>query len=472
MSQARPVDQTIAGLRPADTASLIAAAADVALLLDNQGVIRDVSVASQDLAELVSPDWIGRPWLDTVTLESRPKVEALLKGTDAAAKPRWRHINHPGNRGDSMPVLYSIVRAGSAGQMLAIGRDLRQFTAIQQRLVSAQQAMQRDYARLRQMEMRYRALFEVVSEPVLVVDGATLRVAEANPAAVRLFDETARRLVGRAVADCVEAAGRPSLLSLLETVRSGKQAEPLTLALARAEQTPVQVSATVFRPDAGVLFLVRLSVAPGVTASQSSGVQSSVMQAIDAVPDALVVTDPAGQILYANTSFAEMAEMDSSDQAVGDPLERWLGRSGVDLGVLMSNLRRNEAVRLFPTVIRGRFGNETSVEVSAAAANGGKLACLGFTIRDVSRRLSPEGHGNPRLSQSVGQLADLVGQMPLKDIVGETTDLIEQMCIESALQLTRDNRAAAAEMLGLSRQSLYVKLRRYGLGDPQAGDGH
>lgn len=472
MTQARPVDQTIAGLRPADTASLIAAAADVALLLDNQGVIRDVSVASQDLAELVRPDWIGRPWLDTVTLESRPKVEALLKGTDTTAKPRWRHINHPGNRGDSMPVLYSIVRAGTAGQMLAIGRDLRQFTAIQQRLVSAQQAMQRDYARLRQMEMRYRALFEVVSEPVLVVDGGTLRVTEANPAAARLFDETVRRLVGRPVADCVEAGGRPVLLSLLETVRSGKQAEPLALTLARPEPTPVEVSATVFRPDAGVLFLVRLSVGAGTAVGQPSGTQSSVMQAIDAVPDALVVTDPGGQILYANTSFAEMAELDSTDQAVGDPLDRWLGRSGVDLGVLMSNLRRNEAVRLFPTVIRGRFGNETSVEVSAAAANGGKLACLGFTIRDVSRRLSPEGTGNPRLSQSVGQLADLVGQMPLKDIVGETTDLIEQMCIESALQLTRDNRAAAAEMLGLSRQSLYVKLRRYGLGDPQAGDGH
>ncbi len=31
--------------------------------------------------------------------------------------------------------------------------------------------------------------------------------------------------------------------------------------------------------------------------------------------------------------------------------------------------------------------------------------------------------------------------------------------------MTSDNRASAAEMLGLSRQSLYVKLRRYGLGD-------
>jgi hypothetical protein len=60
--------------------------------------------------------------------------------------------------------------------------------------------------------------------------------------------------------------------------------------------------------------------------------------------------------------------------------------------------------------------------------------------------------------------------VPLKDIVGQTTDLIEQMCIEAALHLTRDNRAAAAEMLGLSRQSLYVKLRRFGLSD-QATDG-
>ena len=31
--------------------------------------------------------------------------------------------------------------------------------------------------------------------------------------------------------------------------------------------------------------------------------------------------------------------------------------------------------------------------------------------------------------------------------------------------MTRDNRASAAEMLGLSRQGLYAKLRRYGIGD-------
>ena len=48
------------------------------------------------------------------------------------------------------------------------------------------------------------------------------------------------------------------------------------------------------------------------------------------------------------------------------------------------------------------------------------------------------------------------------------TDLIEQLCIEAALELTGDNRASAAEMLGLSRQSLYVKLRRFGMSDSSA----
>jgi len=43
--------------------------------------------------------------------------------------------------------------------------------------------------------------------------------------------------------------------------------------------------------------------------------------------------------------------------------------------------------------------------------------------------------------------------------------MIEKLCIEAALEITGDNRASAADILGLSRQSLYAKLRRYGLGE-------
>jgi DNA-binding NtrC family response regulator len=72
-------------------------------------------------------------------------------------------------------------------------------------------------------------------------------------------------------------------------------------------------------------------------------------------------------------------------------------------------------------------------------------------------------------TRSVEQLTELIGRVPLKDLVREATDVIERLCIEAALELTNDNRASAAEMLGLSRQSLYVKLRRYGLIGPDDG---
>lgn len=131
----------------------------------------------------------------------------------------------------------------------------------------------------------------------------------------------------------------------------------------------------------------------------------------------------------------------------------------------MSNLRQRGAVRLFSTTLRGELGSVSEVEISATSVNQGGQSALGFAIRDVERRLSTESRGSRDLPQSVGHLTELVGRVSIKEIVGETTDVIEQLCIEAALDLTRDNRAAAAELLGLSRQSLYVKMRRFGMGD-------
>jgi transcriptional regulator PpsR len=461
-----------AALQPADTASLIAAASDLALLVDAEGVIRDVAIGNQELADLGPAQWIGKSWAETVTVESRPKVHALLQGSSGSGDTHtpWRHINHASERGNDVPVMYSAIHTGSSGQVVAIGRDLRQFAAVQQRLIAAQQSMQRDYSRLRQLETRYRALFQAVSEAVLIVDASTLRVVEANPAASTLLSETPKRLAGRAVVDCFDDASGAKLLTRFESLRNSRQMETgvLRLQLVRAGES--EVSASVFRLDNNTYFLLRIVPPQDTTEPAGNASRLAVLAAIDRAPDALVVTDLVGQVLYANQSFAEMIQFDSPESVVGESLERWMGRSGVDLGVLMATLRQNDAVRLFPTIIRGRFGNETSVEISAAAVHDVKRPCLGFSLRDISRRPKTDAREDPGLSRAVSQLAELVGRVPLKDIVGQTTDLIEQMCIEAALHLTRDNRAAAAEMLGLSRQSLYVKLRRFGLSD-QATDG-
>jgi transcriptional regulator PpsR len=182
----------------------------------------------------------------------------------------------------------------------------------------------------------------------------------------------------------------------------------------------------------------------------------------------VVVTDVNGQIISANDAFIELVQLANLEQVRGETLGRWVGRTGVELSVLISTLRQRTSLRLFPTCLRCEHGLVTDVEISATLVREAEESYLGFTIRDVSRRQSADTRGPRELPHSAGQLAELVGRVPMKDIVGETTDLIEQLCIEAALELTRDNRAAAAEMLGMSRQSLYVKLRRYGLGEPVA----
>jgi DNA-binding NtrC family response regulator len=70
---------------------------------------------------------------------------------------------------------------------------------------------------------------------------------------------------------------------------------------------------------------------------------------------------------------------------------------------------------------------------------------------------------HPSSDENMRSVAELVGSATLKDIVAETTNVVEKMCIETAVELTMNNRVAAAEMLGLSRQSLYVKLRKFDL---------
>ena len=231
-------------------------------------------------------------------------------------------------------------------------------------------------------------------------------------------------------------------------------------------QWELTVSASLFRQENGSLILARLSPQQADSAAAAMhGTEAMLARAVESIPDAFVVTDTDGRILAANSAFVELTQLASAEQVQGESLDRWLGRSGVDLSVLIANLRQHGSVRLFATTLRGQYGSTSQVEISATSVPDGEKPCLGFTIRDVGRRLTAEPRSRKELPRSAGQLTELVGRVPLKDIVGETTDLIEQLCIEAALELTRDNRASAAEMLGLSRQSLYVKLRRYGLGD-------
>lgn len=124
-------------------------------------------------------------------------------------------------------------------------------------------------------------------------------------------------------------------------------------------------------------------------------------------------------------------------------------------------------VRNFATVMRDRYGSDEQVEVSAVTAPTANGTVYAFSVRGVSRRLIQSPGLDEKLPSASTDFTELVGRVPLKDIVNESTLLIERLCIEAALKISDNNRASAAEMLGLSRQGLYSKLKRVGL---EAGD--
>lgn len=460
-------DKSLAGLDPADIGALLTTAADLTLLLDRQGLILDLAFGSEALAAELGDDWIGQHWGDTASEESQPKIAAMLAASPDDAR-RWRQINQPLASGETVVLSYTVhalpARGRIPARLFAFGRDQRVTTALQQRLVEAQLSVERDYARFRQAELRYRQLFQIAGEAVLVVDAASGRVLEANPAAAAMMNLPAEKLVGQVFPFGLTARSAKAVGTLLAAARRAGRSQPVAAELADGRHA-VQVSATLLHQDQSHLLLVRLVRADSPGPHPASADAGLLMQLAQASPDGLVVTDLDGQVQAANAEFISMCQLAGEDQLRGQSLERWLGRTGVDLGVLISNLRQRGAVKLFATTLRGEFGASTEVEISAVAVPQTEPPSLGFTVRDVGRRLPPESGTLSALPRSVNQLTELVGRVPMKDIVGETTDLIEKRCIEAALELTRDNRASAAEILGLSRQSLYVKLRRYGLGD-------
>ena len=454
-----------------ETASrLVTVASDVALVVSDieQGVIRDVSFGSDALSAGLAEGWVGKPWADTVTPESRPKVEALLRESTGKGAPRWRTVNHRSNDGPDLPVMYAAVQMNHQGHVVAFGRSMQPMATLQQQLVTTQQSMEREFLKLRQAEARHQLLFQVASEAVLIVDAVTRKVLEANPAAGRLLGEGSKRLVGRLFPDGFDEASTVSLHSLLGAVAATGRTNEVTAKSADGTREFV-TSASLFREERASFFLIRLSTGNSLSAAPPTQ-QSKVLEIVAGAPEGFVVTDLNGRILFTNRAFLDLVQLATEEQARNESLERWLGRPGVDFNLLTAQLREHGSLRLFATQLRGEYGSASDVEICAVSVADGEEPCFGFTIRDVGQRVTFDRQVTRDKPRTMAQLTELVGRVPLKDLVRESTDMIEKLCIEAALEITGDNRASAAEILGLSRQSLYAKLRRYGLGELAGAD--
>jgi transcriptional regulator PpsR len=450
-------------LKPSGLLKLIDKTSDIALLLDSKNRIVDVSMVRPDLGLLGCERWLGKDMADVVTSESLPKITELLQACRDDADAGWRQVNHPVPGLDDVAIQYTGMLIDK-DQLLLLGRDMQSVSQLQRRLVETQQSMERDFVRLRHVESRYRILLDTSREPVLLVDANSDKVADANIAAQALVRDSQRRLIGRDVLDCFEELSRDDLKAALRMALATGRME-VCRARPIGGNADCSVACVMFRQEGGAQLLLRLFTTEAVVAQPKTGLGGveGMDELLRRAPVGIMLTDRQGRIQEANEEFLQLVGALSSGQLQGQPIEDWLGRNSVDWGVISTHLRQSHPVRGFATELKTLSGLNVPVEINAIGLTLPE-GIYAFFIRDVERqRVIESPAASPALAGQLSELSSLVGRMPIKDIVGETTDMIERSCIQSALTLTQNNRASAAEMLGLSRQSLYVKLRRFGM---------
>jgi transcriptional regulator PpsR len=457
--------------------SFIAAAADFYLVLNKLGVVQEAQANSSFLRKELKlygfDQWLGRACEELVTVESRPKVLAMQRDCVAKAGKsmipsdgvQWRQINFPQTEasGPDLPVDVSVVSLNDSGLMVMLAKDLRSASSLQQQMVDTQQTMERDYLKLRFMESRYRALLQTAAQGIALVEAGTLKIHDANELAYELLGEANKRRGARLFSDYFDAESRLQLVSWLNKMNAARSAQSFIELSVKQSAIPVRIHASLLRQADGVFYLIWISQPSQLAASSPFTEATDFSLVLDQMPDGILVMDTDGKILRANAAFASMAQLVDGIHAVGERISRWFVRSELDFNLISNALKQHQAFKQIATELKGEFGSSTQVEISGVAVKSAGESLYGLCIRDVSRRSVSEDANAKVMPRSVSELKELVGRVSLKDIVGETTDVIEQLCIEAALELTGDNRAAASEMLGLSRQSLYVKLRRFGV---------
>ncbi|MEL6683182.1 MAG: transcriptional regulator PpsR [Pseudomonadota bacterium] len=442
---------------------IITEVADLGVVISDSGTVLSVLVNAENFAFAVLKKMEQSDFRSALTIESVSKFDArlaeFLNGADHVPSIELNHSDDTGRW--EFPVRYSFHRIGPDGVVLLLGRDLRPVAEMQQQLVKAQLALERDYETQREYDTRFRVLMENTAEAIVFVATQTGEINEANPAAGALLGRDREQLIGTQFSQCFEGRKRGDLVDQLATLAMSDQKAKSQTQLHASDQA-VDIVPTLFRASGERILLCR--ILPANKESAASDALSNHLHGLYATgPEAMVFASANGEVLSANEAFLDLIDVAHDINLRGRILSDYFQRGSIDLKVMVENAARTGRMRIYSTKIAGEYGSPRAVEVSVTKIEAGAHDVFAFVLRDLNHADASRAATSPKSEDSMRSVVELVGSATLKDIVAETTNVVEKMCIETAVELTMNNRVAAAEMLGLSRQSLYVKLRKFDL---------
>ncbi|SDE86742.1 transcriptional regulator PpsR [Rhodobacter capsulatus] len=441
-------------------ADIVTSACDIALVVSPGRVVESVMVSPQFGSAERFAVWQGARLSQLFSPESAQKLENRLAEGPEPGRSLQLELTHSAEA-FTLPVRYTITRSGEDGTLLLIGRDMQPLAELQQQLVKAQLALERDYEAQREIETRYRVLLEAHPAPLLIVSMSTGRIADLNLAAAEMIGATRAELIDAPVGQELDGRRRGEFLENLAKLAGSDPLGGVELTVRRSRRK-VTVTATLFRAAGDRLLLCRLGEAEARRTRVDDTVELSERLFLKGI-DAMVFLDAEGTIRAANDAFLYLTDAGSAALVQGRSFADFLSRGAIDLNVLLDNVKRIGHLRHYVTRLNTDFSGQVTVELSATLFRDRATPTIALVIRDSN--LADATRIMPGMASNEGlrNVMQMVGYATLRDIVSETTEIIEKMCIETALELTGNNRVAAAELLSLSRQSLYVKLRKFGL---------
>ena len=450
-------------------AELLALSVDVTLIVNESGIIEKVVDGSKPIAPHTS-SLVGKKWLDTVAIDSQPKVNALLKISEDHNEQKWRQVNQEIDGATSLPIQFSTIFFPKQKKLVAIGKDLSSISLLQQKLVESQQEIERDYANLHAIQNRYLQLFNSIDQAYLIVDSQTLKIIEVNKSAGFLVGDL-KKIQGKLFVNLFPSKDHEAIQSYLLESKSGILQASIQSTLENLKEN-VEISSSLLREGNQNVCLVSIKPKSQTANLGTANEQVALLsQAIEDFQDGFIVCSSNGVILTTNNTFVSMSQSTQKESVLGKSLELWLGRAGIDLKIILGTVREHGSIKDYASTITADDGSSpVDVRISAVGFKSAKLTLVAIGIHPVSKGLNQPADKPDNLGKNAKELTQLVGKVPLKQIVTETTDIIEKLCILAALDLTMSNRASAAELLGLSRQGLYIKMRRFGIVDGNASD--
>ncbi|WP_299882301.1 transcriptional regulator PpsR [uncultured Sulfitobacter sp.] len=450
-------------IEPEIVSEIISRIADLALVVSSTGTVLGVLSNPNFKMHSGVSRWEGQSLRDHLTVESLPKFEdrfaEFLEGNGAMVRPI--ELNHSANGAQQeFPMRYSFHRIGTDGAILMLGQDLRPVAEMQQQLVAAQIALEKDYEAQREYETRLRVLMAATDRGTLFVTLSQGEIVDCNPAAMSMLDKQRGDLVGANLAEMLETPGDYTMIETLTRIASSQSGGEVRVRT--VEGRAFILRPTVFRTTGEQMLLCQIMDEEGASV-RSDVLDEQLTGLFERSTDGIIFVSKAGQILSANEAFLRLTDAVHAQAVKGRVLTDFLGRGSVDFNVIVENATRTGAMRLYATRLIGENGVEVPVEISTARLTGSKETVFAMVVRDASRAEMVRKSSQQITDVDMRSVIELIGSQTLKGIVAKTTDVIEKMCIETAVELTSNNRVAAAEMLGLSRQSLYVKLRKYDL---------